>query len=84
VIDTSTLCSGTSSCIVQPLSPTSFVTQSTEVTVSRRDSIKADEQLATIVRITAAATIPVQMQNIPDSPSKTYAYALLKKLYSIS
>ncbi|KUJ21433.1 uncharacterized protein LY89DRAFT_577391 [Mollisia scopiformis] len=73
VIDTSTLSSGTSSCIVQPLSPTSFVTQSTEVTVSPRDSIKAEEQTATIVRITAAGTtIPVEVSNVPDSPTKTY------------
>lgn len=69
VIDASTLSSGTS-CIVQPLSPTSFVTQSTEVTVSPRDSIKAEEQIATIVRITAAGTMPVEVQNVPDSPSK--------------
>lgn len=70
VIDTSTLCSGTSNCVVQPLSPTSYVTQSTEVTVAPRDTIKVEEQTATIVRISAAPTLPVQVQNIPDSPSK--------------
>lgn len=72
VIDTSTLTSGTSSRIVQPLSPNSFVTQSTEVTVSPRECIKAEEHVATIVHISAAGENPVQIQNIPDSdfPSK--------------
>ncbi|KAF8853647.1 hypothetical protein BDZ45DRAFT_598261 [Acephala macrosclerotiorum] len=67
VIDTSTLTSGTSSRIVQPLSPNSFVTQSTEVTVSPRECIKAEEHVATIVHISAAGENPVQIQNIPDS-----------------
>lgn len=52
--------------IIQPLSRTSFVTQSTEVTVSSRDSVNAAEQLATVVHISAAGTIPIQ---INDSPS---------------
>ncbi|TVY82785.1 hypothetical protein LSUE1_G004967, partial [Lachnellula suecica] len=53
--------------IIQPLSPTSFVTQSTEVTVSPRDSIKSGEQLATVVHISAAATVPIE---INDSPTE--------------
>ncbi|CZR67390.1 uncharacterized protein PAC_17289 [Phialocephala subalpina] len=70
VIDSSTLSSRTSSRIVQPLSPNSFVTQSTEVTVSPRECIKAEEHVATIVHISAAGSIPVRIQDVPDSPSK--------------
>jgi hypothetical protein len=59
--------STTSGRIVQPLSPNSFVTQSTEVTISPRDSVKAVEQLATVVRISSAGTIPV---HVHESPTK--------------
>lgn len=49
--------------IIQPLSRTSFVTQSTEVTVSSRDSVNTAEQLATVVHISAAGTIPFQIND---------------------
>lgn len=55
--------SSAKSSVVQPLSRTSFVTQSTEVTVSSRDSMNASEQLATIVRISAAGTMPIQIHD---------------------
>ena len=48
--------------LIQPLSPTSFVTQSTEVTVSPRESVKACEQVATIVHISSAGSAPVHRQ----------------------
>ena len=50
--------------IVQPLSPTSFVTQSTEVTVSPRHNVNnAAEQLASIVHISATGTMPIQIDD---------------------
>lgn len=52
---------------VQPLSPASFVTRSTELTISPSNSVKAVEQLATVVRISSAGTIPIQ---IHESPTK--------------
>ncbi len=65
MIDSSILCAGTSTRVVQPLSPTSFVTQTTEVTVSPRNSLSWEEQIATLVQISTAGKI----QHIPDSPS---------------
>ncbi|KAE9379610.1 hypothetical protein N431DRAFT_398005 [Stipitochalara longipes BDJ] len=50
---------------VQPLSPTSFVTPSTEVTVSPSNSMKAVEQVAKVVRISSAGTIPIQIHETP-------------------
>ncbi|TVY32649.1 hypothetical protein LSUB1_G007787 [Lachnellula subtilissima] len=55
--------------IIQPLSPTSFVTQSTEVTVSPRDSLRSAEQVATIVHISAADTIPIEVNDSPTEMS---------------
>ena len=52
--------------MVQPLSQNSYVTQSTEVTVSPRGSVNEDENIATTVRISSAGTIPIR---INDSPS---------------
>jgi hypothetical protein len=60
--------STTSGRIVHPLSPTSFVTQSTELTISPDNGVKAVEQLATVVRISSAGTIPI---HIHDSPGKS-------------
>lgn len=54
------------------------MTQRTEVTVSPRDSVKDAEQVARVVHITAAGTIPVQVQ---DSPTKLFA-ACLRFLYT--
>lgn len=51
--------------IIQPLSPKSFVTQSTEVTVSPRDSLRSAEQVATVVHISAAGTIPIEVNDSP-------------------
>lgn len=48
---------------VQSMSGSSFVTQSTEVTVSPRDSIKADEQIATLVSISATPTMPIEIRD---------------------
>jgi hypothetical protein len=41
------------STFVQPLSPTSFVTQRTEITVASREDVKDDEQHITVVHISA-------------------------------
>ncbi|KAH8782125.1 hypothetical protein BGZ57DRAFT_266332 [Hyaloscypha finlandica] len=43
--------------IVQQLSPTSFVTQSTEITVSPRESIRDEEQVAIMVHISASGIV---------------------------
>lgn len=53
---------GTKNHLIQPLSPNSFVTQSTEVTVSPSEDFSAAEQLATIVHITSG-TLPVQIED---------------------
>ncbi|KAL2074556.1 hypothetical protein VTL71DRAFT_8334 [Oculimacula yallundae] len=53
--------------VVQPLSESSFVTQSTEVTVSSRESCNAEEHTATMVHISASGTMPVL---IKDSSGK--------------
>lgn len=50
--------------VVQPLSENSFVTQSTEVTVSSRESVKAAEQTATVVHISASGTVPVLVKDL--------------------
>ncbi|PMD34380.1 hypothetical protein L207DRAFT_437301 [Hyaloscypha variabilis F] len=50
---------------VQPLSPKSFVTQNTEVTISPSNSMKAVEQVAKVVRISSAGTIPIQIHETP-------------------
>ncbi|TVY49783.1 hypothetical protein LCER1_G008132 [Lachnellula cervina] len=55
--------------IIQPLSPKSFVTQSTEVTVSPRDSLRSAEQVATVVHISAAGTIPIEVNDSPTEIS---------------
>jgi hypothetical protein len=52
--------------VIQPLSPTSFVTQSTEVTVSPRSSVKAQEAVATVVRISASNKTPVQVREVQN------------------
>jgi hypothetical protein len=51
--------------MVQPLSRNSYVTQSTEVTVSPRGSVNEDEQIATIVRISSAGTVPIRVNDSP-------------------
>ncbi|KAE9364745.1 hypothetical protein N431DRAFT_421916 [Stipitochalara longipes BDJ] len=43
--------------IVQHLSPTSFVTQSTEITVTSRESIKDSQQAANMVHISASGSV---------------------------
>ncbi|KAH8784454.1 hypothetical protein BGZ57DRAFT_818917 [Hyaloscypha finlandica] len=65
--------STTSGRIVQPLSPISFVTQGTEVTISPSNSVKAVEQLARVVRISSVGTIPIQIHESPtrSSPAST-------------
>jgi hypothetical protein len=52
--------------IVQPLNPTSFVTQSTEVTISPSNSVKAVEQLATVVHISPTGTMPIHVHDPPE------------------
>lgn len=47
---------------IQPLSPNSFVTQSTEITVAPSEDFSASEQLATVVHITSG-TVPIQIQD---------------------
>jgi hypothetical protein len=61
--------------IIQPLSPDSYVTQSTEVTVSARDSVNVSDQLATVVHISAAGTMPIRIR---DSGSKLQVMTLSK------
>jgi hypothetical protein len=51
--------------IIQQLSPTSFVTQSTEITVSPREMVKDAEQVAIRVHISASGALHVN-----DSPSR--------------
>lgn len=50
--------------LVQSLDASSFVTQSTEITVSPRDSVRADEQIATVVSISAAPTMPIEIRDM--------------------
>lgn len=45
---------------VQPLNETSFVTQSTEVVLSTRESVKAADQVATVVHISGAGAAPIR------------------------
>jgi hypothetical protein len=53
--------------VVQPLSSTSFVTQSTEITVSPRELVHDLEELSTIVRISSAGPVPAQMYGPPPT-----------------
>ncbi len=54
--------------IVQPLSPTSFISQNTEITVSPREHVKSEEENATVVYITAAgAPVPDCLDPLPES-----------------
>ncbi|KAL5327096.1 hypothetical protein ACEPPN_004787 [Leptodophora sp. 'Broadleaf-Isolate-01'] len=64
--------------VVQPLSENSFVTQSTEVTVSSRESVKAAEQTATVVHISASGTVPVLVKDLSGkaSPPSTFEFPL--------
>lgn len=48
--------------LVQPLSPTSFVSQSTEITVTSHEDIKEDQKHATVVEIYSDGSLP------PPSP----------------
>ena len=57
--------------IVQHLSPTSFVTQSTEITVSPRESIKDSEQVAIMVHISASGCAHTH-----DSSERRYVTSL--------
>jgi hypothetical protein len=50
---------------VQPLSPTSFVTQRTEITVASREDVKDNEQNITIVHISADGNTPTISQDLP-------------------
>ncbi|KAF7879474.1 hypothetical protein EAF04_000670 [Stromatinia cepivora] len=66
---------------IQPLSPNSFVTQSTEITVAPSEDFSASEQLATVVHITSG-TVPIQIQDSTirestlSSTSSTYDFPL--------
>lgn len=51
--------------VVQPLSPSSFVTQKTEVTVSSSSSIRASEQYAAVVHISAEGC-PIEALGSPN------------------
>lgn len=53
---------------VQPLSRDSYTTHSTGVTVSPRDSVNEGEQIATVVRISSAGTMPITIDNSPSHP----------------
>jgi hypothetical protein len=50
---------------VQPLSPTSFVTQRTEITVASSEDVKDNEQNITIVHISADGNTPTISQDLP-------------------
>jgi hypothetical protein len=50
---------------VQPLSPTSFVTQRTEITVASREDVKDNEQNITIVHISADGNTPTISPDLP-------------------
>lgn len=50
---------------VQPLSPTSFVTQRTEITVASRENVNDNEQQVTVVRISADGKGPSATQDFP-------------------
>ena len=50
---------------MQPLNPTSFVTQRTEITVTSRDDIKENEQNITVVHISADGTGSSVAQDFP-------------------
>ncbi|TGO86160.1 hypothetical protein BPOR_0329g00070 [Botrytis porri] len=66
---------------IQPLSPNSFVTQSTEITVAPSEDFSASEQLATLVHITSG-TVPIQIRDSTmresalSSTSSTYDFPL--------
>ncbi|KAG4429533.1 hypothetical protein IFR05_014982 [Cadophora sp. M221] len=65
--------------VVQPLSENSFVTQSTEVTVSSREGVKATEQTATVVHISASGTVPVLVKDLSGKvlpPPSTFEFPL--------
>jgi hypothetical protein len=53
--------------IIQPLSSTSFITRSTEVTISPRDSVMGAEQIATVVHISATGP-PQEVTNPGPEP----------------
>jgi hypothetical protein len=65
----------TSAKIVQYLSPTSSVTQSTEITVLPRDTIKESEQRSTMVHISASG-----MGRKLDSAGRRYAFPFILHL----
>ncbi|KAF7881059.1 uncharacterized protein EAF02_006950 [Botrytis sinoallii] len=64
---------------IQPLSPNSFVTQSTEITVAPSEDFSASEQLATVVHITSG-TVPIQIQDSTvrenDTGSRTTEWSI--------
>ncbi|PVH88962.1 hypothetical protein DL98DRAFT_648271 [Cadophora sp. DSE1049] len=65
--------------VVQPLSEKSFFTQSTEMRVSSRESVKVAEQTATIVHISASGTVPVLVKDSSckaSPPSSTFNFPL--------
>lgn len=71
--------------IVQPLSPTSFVTQSTEVTISPRDSLTDTDQVATFVHISSAGTMPIHEYDLPMEeplPAMTFDFPEMERLSS--
>jgi hypothetical protein len=69
---------------VQQLSPSSYVTQSTEITISSREAMKDTEQVAIMVHISASGTVHVHDEepasrrlalssfHPPSPPAKTY------------
>lgn len=57
------------------MSASSFVTQRTAVTISPRESVKADEQLATVMSI-SPPPLPVQLR---DTIKKMWVYSYLSK-----
>ncbi|KAK0109916.1 hypothetical protein ONS95_002587 [Cadophora gregata] len=65
--------------VVQPLSEDSFVTQSTERTVSSPKSVKTAEQTATIVHISSSGKGPVLVKGLSDKvspPSSAFSFPL--------
>ncbi|KAH7360390.1 hypothetical protein BKA65DRAFT_183757 [Rhexocercosporidium sp. MPI-PUGE-AT-0058] len=65
--------------VVQPLSGDSFVSQSTEVTVSSREGIKTAEQTAMIIHISASGTMPILVKDSSGKaspPSSTFEFPL--------
>ncbi|PQE03083.1 hypothetical protein CJF31_00002935 [Rutstroemia sp. NJR-2017a BVV2] len=77
----SSMADGTKNHLIQPLSPNSFVTQSTEVTVSPSEDFSVSEQVATIVHITSG-TVPVRIDDNAirgsalASPTSTYDFPI--------